>query len=96
MKMKLIRDKRCKRKTGYRVVRGNPKLMAAYLIAKLHEETEEVREAMTDVNEYGDCLQVLMDLARVNGVKWRHVRRAQRAKWYEAGGFTKPRFAVSE
>lgn len=45
-----------------------PELYPIVLIAKLHEEVEEIREAMTDPNEYADLFIVAMSLAKRNGV----------------------------
>ena len=111
-KVKLLRDKRGHTNSAehadYLAHGGTPyetrhiygtatrPIMSILLVGKLHEEAEEIRESLTDRNEYADALQVLMDLARINGVNWRDVESAREDKLGYAGAFTQPRLLVQE
>lgn len=104
---KLLRDKRgdqqpehleylAKGGIPYRTVVLPDDAMNLILIGKLHEETEEIRAALQDKNEYADALQVLMDLAARNGVNWQDVMIARVHKLEKAGAFTQPRILVRD
>ncbi len=107
-KSKLLRDKRGHvgsaehadyiRNGGepYRTVTAPDEIMNLLLIGKLHEEAEEIRENMTDISEYADALQVLMDLAKSNGVIWALVEEEAKAKARIAGRFTEPRILIKD
>lgn len=57
------------------------------LLLKLHEEVGEVTRAPRDITEYADVLQVLMDLAKHNGLSWLDVLRERELKSDESGTF---------
>lgn len=58
------------------------------LVGKLHEEAEEIREDMTNPNEYADAVQILMSLAEANGVQWGDVLRCLAEHEIDKGPFT--------
>lgn len=79
------------------VAKGNPdydvlklphEFLPLVLVGKLHEEAEEIREDMSNPEEYADALQVLQDLAFLNYVPWSEVEFAQRQKVCKKGAFT--------
>lgn len=88
MKVKLVRDKISAR--GPReVVRpcNTPAGLHALLVAKLHEEAQEVADDASCAEEYGDLLEVMMRLAELNGVPWTDILVARDEKRREKGGF---------
>lgn len=64
-------------------------LWALVLVAKLHEETEEIRECPTDANEYADLIQVAYALAAHHGVSEQDIREAIKLKTLKWGAFNK-------
>lgn len=58
------------------------------LVAKLHEEVEEVHRALDDAEEYADVLQALFDLAKLNGISPSDIYLKLDEKEITAGGFT--------
>lgn len=87
MRVKLIRDK-MKISQGGRTAAVNslPGKHIA-LIAKLHEEAEEIAKKATDPEEYADLLEVLLELAHINQVPWANIERAMLQKRQVLGGF---------
>lgn len=78
-------------------VMGEHEVMNLLLLGKLHEEATEIASAgFKDVSEYADLFQVMLDLARRNGVSWRQIEEAFLAKWRERGGFTLGRVMVED
>lgn len=71
-------------------------LWCLLLVGKLHEEAEEIKDDMTNPSEYGDALQVLMDLATVNGVKWADVEADRVAKHARIGGYLEMKVLIRE
>lgn len=57
------------------------------LLLKLHEETDEISRDATNPTEYADLLEVMIELARINGVRWASIEKALLAKRAERGGF---------
>lgn len=57
------------------------------LASKLHEEAEEVARDPSDINEYADVLEVLLELAARNGITPEAIEKARIAKRRERGGF---------
>lgn len=57
------------------------------LQAKLHEEAAEIAMDPADPAEYADLLEVLLELARTNGVAWADIEAALLRKREERGGF---------
>lgn len=66
---------------------ASPSEQALGLALKLHEEVAEVTRAPTDVCEYADVLQALMDYATFNGVRWASVTEARVKKAAKDGTF---------
>jgi predicted house-cleaning noncanonical NTP pyrophosphatase (MazG superfamily) len=107
-KMKLLRDKRGHTGSAehadylanggepYRTVTAPDEIMNLLLVAKLHEEAEEIREDMTDVAEYADLLAVLLSLARRNGIAFVEIVTEMQAKRGIAGDFTQPRLLIKD
>jgi predicted house-cleaning noncanonical NTP pyrophosphatase (MazG superfamily) len=58
----------------------------ALLAGKLHEEAAEVNAAPWDVNEYGDLLEVLFQIAHYNGITEDQCYAAMLRKRTEKGG----------
>lgn len=96
---RLIRDQLAtKEREGVRVEylqAGSPMHKIA-LIAKLHEEVCEVEKAGTDVYEYGDVLQVLIDHAALHGISFADIKAAQEQKLRCFGGFSSGAIMVRE
>ena len=65
------------------------------LLLKLHEEAEEISRGATNPEEYADLLEVLVELAAINGVEWTAVMRAVSEKHDRLGGFKLGRIWVS-
>jgi len=87
MKAKLIRDKLGGHAGSVvRPVNSMPGKQLA-LVSKLHEEAEEIAECATDPAEYADMIEVLIELARINGVSWEEIERTAIEKREERGGF---------
>jgi predicted house-cleaning noncanonical NTP pyrophosphatase (MazG superfamily) len=81
LKSKLIRDKRHSGGPyAYRVLNVNPELKNILLVGKLHEEAEEIRENMEDIDEYADVYECLRELAANNGIKTRVLVKDGHAK----------------
>ncbi len=57
------------------------------LLLKLHEEASEIADAATDASEYADVLEVLLELAKINGVRWAAIEQALLCKRERLGGF---------
>lgn len=66
------------------------------LIAKLHEEVEEIREAMTDPREYADLMIVLQSLAKLNGVPLEDINAAVTSRLKIKGAFFLGKVLVRE
>lgn len=58
------------------------------LVAKLHEEVEEIRESLTDANEYADLIIVARSLAALNGVSTEAIDAAIAERKKSKGAFT--------
>lgn len=58
------------------------------LVGKGHEELQEIAENPKDISEYGDLMQVLLDLAAHNGFTFYDVEAARLRKLGERGGYT--------
>jgi predicted house-cleaning noncanonical NTP pyrophosphatase (MazG superfamily) len=85
--VKLVRDKVGARH-GETVRPANSKEgRHALLLLKAHEEVQEVARAPEDPVEYGDVLEVLMQLAHENGVHWPTVLLEMERKRERLGGF---------
>lgn len=67
---------------------------AALLVAKLLEESAELAKSMDSAEEYADVLQVLRDLAKLNGVDWGAVENKRWTKYAKLGGFSEGRFLI--
>lgn len=88
MKVKLIRDRLSPSGPGVTIETVTRPMHVALLIAKLHEESEEIADShCMNVEEYADVLQVLRDLAALHGIDWRQVAEARAAKARLRGGF---------
>ncbi len=96
MKVKLVRDRtpeipRPANATGtrkFRIARSRSE-KTAHLCAKLHEEAAEVADAPGDVYEYADLLEVMLELAKMNGLSLRLIVKAMLSKRLKKGGFRK-------
>lgn len=94
MRVKLVRDKiKEVRTTKIRPANSREGKQLA-LCLKLHEEAAEIAADPTDPEEYGDLLEVMMELARINGVSWNDVLMAQEEKRTWKGGFRQGRVQV--
>lgn len=86
MKVKLIRDKLGERRDDTRHANSVEGRHLA-LCLKLHEEASEIAECAVDPDEYADLLEVMLELARLNGVSWASIERSFLRKREERGGF---------
>jgi predicted house-cleaning noncanonical NTP pyrophosphatase (MazG superfamily) len=61
------------------------------LFRKLHEEVDELKNAKGEgrVSEFADVFEVLEEIARESGIKTQRIRRVQKKKRSEKGGFQK-------
>ena len=84
-KVKLIRDKLDPKGVTCEPAPSRA-IHTALLIAKLHEKVQEVADHLTDVAEYADVLQALMDLANLVGVPWKEVEIELDWKLQRCGG----------
>lgn len=89
---KLVRDRVHARHPFQCEMYPEPEIVRTLLIAKLHEEVEEIARDQSSVEEYGDVFAVLVQLAAINGVTQAEIFRAARQKWLERGGFARGRF----
>lgn len=89
MKIKVVRDKMdTPRDTRDILHRPQSALYAKIaLIGKLYEEVGEVANHQTDISEYADVYDVLVELARRNGFDISDIKEASRNKRKKRGGF---------
>ena len=89
--MKLIRDDYVEIIEPHKLTIDNTKgRLNLALVEKVKEETlEVVCSNFKDVEEYGDVIQVILDLARNNGIYPSEIEVARVAKYNRLGGFTK-------
>lgn len=95
MKVKLIRDRLGEQRDDTRPANSREGRHLA-LCLKLHEEAGEIAECAVDPAEYADLLQVMLDLAELNGVPWADIEAAFRTKRIERGGFRRGMIMVRE
>lgn len=88
VKVKLVRDDINPTESEGRVQPANSRAgMHILLVAKLHEEAAEIADAATDPEEYADLLEVMLRLARLNGVSWASIEEAMIDKRRRRGAF---------
>lgn len=88
MKVKLVRDNITARGPQEIVRRCNtPAGLMGLLCAKLHEEAAEVADDPTNPEEYGDLYEVLLRMAKLNGVSWKTIEKVRLEKAAEKGAF---------
>ena len=83
---KLIRNYLFPRK-GYVLEHVQGPLLHSLLVGKLHEEVEELSRDQERPDEYGDVLEVLLTLAKLNGLKYEDIQQAMIRKREQLGGF---------
>lgn len=90
LKAKLVRDK----------LPGKPVNSQAgrhlALGLKLHEEVQEILDDPTNAEEYGDLLEAMLELARINRVNWQDIEEAMLAKRDKKGGFRRATIMIDE
>ena len=86
MKIKLVRDK-----LPFPMM-GNVTLKRALLALKLFEESAEIADDPSDPAEYADLLEVMLELARLNGVPWAAIERKLWEKRELKGAFRLGRY----
>lgn len=70
-----------------------PAVHLALVVGKLHEEVEELaRDGCRSAEEYADVLQLVYDLAALNGVSLERIENKRLDKLEALGGFTGGRF----
>ncbi len=57
------------------------------LIAKLHEEVAEIANDAWEPGQDAEFLEAMLELARINGVRWEQIEEAMRHKRATHGGF---------
>ena len=103
MIVKLVRDKDHKGWSGeyddsnarYSPVNSLPGKQLA-LTCKLHEEASEIARAPTDPAEYADLLEVMLELARLNGVPWSDIEKALLEKREARGAFRRGNIYIQD
>lgn len=91
---KLVRDK-VKAQVNESVTWLQPALRRAMMIAKMHEEVEEIARDPNSPSEYGDVLGLLKDLSARQGFTWDQIEIAEVSKRELKGGFLKGRFVYT-
>lgn len=97
MKIKLVRNLLAQvPKEGVEVLKMTPASAEhrMALAAKLHEEAAEVNDHPTDITEYADLLEVLLQIAHFNDIKEDAIYYAMMKKRQERGGFGHGYFMV--
>lgn len=82
--------------TGEEVRLVDGPLRASLLVGKLHSEVEEVARDLTNPEEYGDVLEALYALAKMNGLSPDDVQAARLEKRRRKGGLDGGAFWVSK
>jgi predicted house-cleaning noncanonical NTP pyrophosphatase (MazG superfamily) len=72
----------------YETLRAPDWLYPLILVGKLHEEVEEIREAMNDPDEYADVIIVLASLAKLNGITPEQIDASMERRVSMKGQFT--------
>lgn len=68
----------------------HPNIINKYLVEKVQEELQEIVDSdLQDIEEYADLIQVVIDLARNNGITAKEIEEARIDKQYQKGGFRK-------
>lgn len=89
MKSKLIRDSIHPTSNDVSVIWApDIRIQIALLVGKLHEESQEIAEDITEAEEYADLLTVMRQLAKLGGVDFTQVEKIAAWKEAERGGFT--------
>ena len=71
------------------IIEDNEKQRHLFLKKKLHEEFQELLDSgYKDVQEYGDVLQVMIDLGHFYGISYRDIREARTEKYNKFGDFS--------
>lgn len=93
LKVKLVRD-RIEQAFTRKLDKGDTLAPANTLAGKrmllqqkLHEESAEIANNPDDPAEYADLLEVMLELAKTNGVSWNSIEKAVLQKREERGGF---------
>ncbi len=86
MRVKLIRDRMVCTQGGRTQSVNSLAGRQLALVAKLHEEAEEIATGATDASEYADLLEVMIELAHINRVPWSEIERVALEKRAERGG----------
>jgi predicted house-cleaning noncanonical NTP pyrophosphatase (MazG superfamily) len=93
----LVRDKMVPREgyneTNHQVSRP---VAIALLVGKLHSEVAELSLDLTNPDEYGDVLEILMSIAKLNGVSASAIDAARQRKTEIKGGFETANFWTPE
>lgn len=89
--MKIIRDEYVNIIDGDKlVVENNAEKITQFLVQKVQEELKEIVDAnYADPSEYGDLIQVVLDLGFANGISEEDINQARLSKFSKLGGFTK-------
>lgn len=95
MRVKLIRDFMQVTQGGEVQFANSDTGKQVLLLLKLHEEAEEIALCPTDPAEYADMIEVLAELARLNGVSWDDIEQVAIDKNDEFGGFRQGRYWIS-
>lgn len=87
MIVKLVRDRQEALKDGRNAPANSLPGRHMALCKKLFEEAAEIDRDPTDAAEYADLLEAMLELARLNGVRWSEIEAALLRKREEKGGF---------
>ncbi|HEY4942792.1 MAG TPA: hypothetical protein VII56_15290 [Rhizomicrobium sp.] len=94
--VKLIRDKLTPADSMVGTVEPGSALHQALIVAKMHEEVQEIAADLGNVDEYGDLLELLVSLGRMNGHSLADMVAASDAKREKNGGFATARLLTRE
>jgi predicted house-cleaning noncanonical NTP pyrophosphatase (MazG superfamily) len=89
MKVKLVRDKLSQVIPAQELRKEtDPQVLARFLRLKFNEEYQELKDSdYNDINEFADCIEVLLALAKQVGYSQEAVEEARQRKLQEKGGF---------
>jgi len=87
LKVKLVRDRIEQAHTDTLAPANSLAGKRMLLQQKLHEESAEIADNPNDPSEYADLLEVMLELAKTNGISWDRIEKAVLQKREERGGF---------
>lgn len=96
MRAKLVRDRIVSRTGDLYHQLKSPAARHLALVAKLHEEVEEINRDPTSVEEYADVITALQSLAELHGVSRLDILKKELEKTERLGAFDAGRLLEAE